>query len=55
MSGKRTSILAYEDELETLNRAKRKLQIELDENLALHEALVELAERYLAGELEAEQ
>lgn len=45
--GDRTSILAYENEVEILNRAKRELATELDEDLALHEALVILAERYL--------
>lgn len=45
--GDRTSILAYETEVETLNRAKRHLEVERDEDLALHEALVLLAEDYL--------
>ena len=44
---KRTSILAYEDELETLNRARRQLEYERDEDLALHEALVIMADEYL--------
>lgn len=51
----RTSILAYEDELDVLNRAKRQLERERDEDLALHTALVILAERYLNDETEADR
>lgn len=46
--GDRTSITAYEGELQVLNRAKNQLEEELDEyNLSLHEALVILADRYI--------
>jgi len=50
MADNRTSITAYDDELDTMNRAKRQLAAERDEDLALHEALTILAERYLADE-----
>lgn len=43
----RTSILAYKDEVAVLDRAKRGLESERGEDLALHEALVILAEDYL--------
>lgn len=52
-----SSIFVYKDEKEVLNRAKRRVEYEVDDDLALHEALVMLAETYLemAGENENDQ
>lgn len=49
--GERTSITAYQGELDVLDEAKRTLENELGErNLSLHVALTILADRYLADE-----
>ena len=45
--GKRKSILAYEDELKVMKRAKRELERELDEDIPLHTALVMFCGMYL--------
>lgn len=45
--GDRTSILAYEDEVEVMKRAKRELERELDEDIPLHTALTMFSEMYL--------
>jgi len=49
---KATTIRVYKDELETLKRAKRRIEYEVDGDLAMGEALTMLAETYLemAGE-----
>lgn len=45
--GERTSITAYEDEVEVMKRARRELERELDEDIPLHVALTMFSEMYL--------